>query len=439
MSRLAAGLRQKAGVSARNAGERLVARLDALFGRPVGPDCIRILRAHVNRPTTSTDELARQLGTESLRARAYVGVLQELFGTGTPRQPLRSEAPAAVAAAAEIIFARPEVEPVTAPEFERLRLLGAEVLASPEAVRAQEAKAELARKLAHLMHAPVAALEGLGPAAQNYIAAGVVEADVQIEAIDRARLAVLQDVLGATTPEGPIDATRLRSLAAALGVVPPPDAGVTARLLQLAGALYPEPGLEVIDVDRLTALEEALRCSDLPADVDVAALRARLAALKAALDPGAAVDLQRVSRLVDAWEGRTIERVGLATVGAIVRSLDRGRPDPAIVRLYAGLGVRDVAGQQRVLQSAVVLRELRPVPQLDSGRLQMMLQRALAEAEPPDAARMRAIIDAVDLAQGMDRAAAGQLADAPPVSGLASRRTSPSSRAVSSRRTCDSA
>ncbi|MCK6573796.1 hypothetical protein L6V77_22170 [Myxococcota bacterium] len=415
MSRLAAGLRAKAGVSTRAAGERLVARLDALFGRPVGQDCVRILRAHLTRPTASADELARQAGAESLRARAYIGVLHELFGTGSARQPLRSEAAGAVAIAAEIIFARPDVEPVSAAEFERLRLLGAEILASPDEPRSAAARDELTRKLAHLMHAPVAALTALSPEAQTYVAAGVVDAAVQVEAIDRARLAVLQSVLNAMTPDGCLDGTRLRALAAALGVVPPPDAGVTPRLLQLAAALYPEPGIETIDVERLAALEEALRRGELPPDLDVAALQARLAQLRAALDPGAIVDLQRVSRLVDAWEAQKVERIGLATVGAIVRSLDRGRPDPVIARLYACLGVQDLAGQQRVLQSAVVLRELRPVPALDSLRLQMIFQRALGEAAPPDAARMRALIDAVDLAQGMDRAAAGRLADAPPV------------------------
>lgn len=415
MSNLAAGLRVKAGSSARSAGERLVARLDALYGRPVGQECIRLLRAHLTRPSASADELARQSATESLRARAYIGVLHELFGTGSVRQPLRSEATAAVAAAAEIIFARPDAEPVSAPEFERLRLLGAEVLTAGDDERATAARDELTRKLAHLMHAPVSALESLSSAAQTYVAAGVVGAEVQVEAIDRARLAVLQNVLTETTPDAPIDATRLRALSAALGVVPPPDAGVTPRLMQLAAALYPEPGIEVIDVDRLTALEDALRRSDLPPDIDVAALQARLAQLRAALDPGAAVDLQRVSRLVDAWESQTVERIGLATVGAIVRTLDRGRPDPIITRLYGQLGVKDASGQQRVLQSSVVLRELRPVPELDSLRLRMLLQRALLENDPPDATRMLALIAAVDRAQGIERAAGGRPAEAPPV------------------------
>lgn len=416
MTRLARNLREKAAEGARAEADRMVQRLDGLFGRPIGPEVVRILRAQIERPQAPVEEIARQLGAEGVRVRAYLGVLHEMFATGNPRLPLRSTARAVVAAADAAVEGRSDTEPVSGPEFARLRLLAADVVSQGvSAPVSADARSELCHKMAGLLAVPATTLSTLDAGAVNYVAAGLLQAREQSEAIDRARLAVLQATLNEVPAEGPLDQTRLRALCAALGVSHPPDAGVTARLLQLAGALWPEPGIEEIDAARLAALEQVLRQTPGLEDVDVAALRARLAHLLTALDPGAAVDLQRLAHLVDAWDRRLILRVGLPTVGAIVRILDRGRQDPLLLRFFSIVGAREAASRHRLLDSAVVLRELRPVPLLDTLRMLAILQRVLLENEPPNAARMRAIVQEIDMLQGMARAAEGKPADVPPV------------------------
>lgn len=414
MIHLARGLRRKAEARVVDASDRLVLRLDEISERPPGPEALRALRAQLERPGASAEDIALHIGQDPGKVGAWLGALKELFGTGGGRHPFRSDAREAVERAAKVLGARPEDKPVSPAGLQRLKGLAADLLGGNlSAAGAAQARGELDRSIADLMRAPVASVAALKPPAAQYVAAGLLASPEPALAIDRGRLAVLQEILTAIEAGEPVDQTRLRALAAAFGVVPPVDPAVVPRLVSLAASLWPEPGIEEVDTARLAALEAVLKYVEAPADVDMAALRSRLAQLRAAADPGAQVDLQRVSRLVDACEQSDLLRVGIATVGAIVRSMDRGRPDPILLRLYKLVGARDKAAVQRLFEAAVALRAVRPVPVLDNRRLIEVFQRALAETAAIDSPRMAALVRAVDLSQSMERVAVGLPPDPP--------------------------
>ena len=413
MSRLATRNRERQAERARVEGAKLLQRLDGLFGRPVGPEVVRILKQQIDQPSSSPEDIARQQGADGTRTRALLSALSEGFATGNPRIPFRSDVLGALAHVAKLLRERPDAEPISGPALRRLKALSAESLSRAPGELSPETRAELHHTLAGLLQVPAAAMQTLSAGAQAYVDASVLRAREQTEALDAARLALLQAVLAAIPPDEPVDRTMLRTLSAALGMTLPPDPGVSTRLLELASVLAPEPELELLDRARLMALEEALNQTTAPDDIDLPALRARLAALLTAVDPGAAVDLARVGKLLDAWDAGALLRVGIATVGAIVRVLGRGKADATVLRLYARVGAREPVSQRRLFESSVVLRELRPVPLLDSPRLLSILRAALNETDAPDTARMRLLVHQIDLEQAMDRSAAGVLADVP--------------------------
>jgi len=415
MSELAGRVHGRAAEAQAKDGQVLLARLDALFGRPIADDVVKLLRLQLDTPQQTVEALARTSGVPVHRARAYLGVLDELFASGNPKVPYLASVRGALTFVQGVVAHRVDVQPLSQSGWTRLQALAADVLAAGDTPDPSLGET-LDRTLAEVLRVPVSMVTGLPSESRSALVASVLLAEDQLEMVDRGRLALLQQVLQGL-PEIPIDLDRLRCLAAALGAMRPPDPGAAARL---AGLLV-DGSAEGLDIDtaRLKLLEEALRRAPEDAEVDSAALVARLEFLRRALDPGAEVDLRRIERLVDHWNEGRAERVGVAVVGALVRAIARSqerlRPEPAVERFFRALGVTDREVRDRLHRTCDTLRGLRPAYVGDSDRLRHLFLRILAEPEAPTAERLRVLLAEADMVVSLERAAVGRSAEiAPP-------------------------
>lgn len=365
-------------------------RLEAVMGGRLPAITLRALLALAERGADRLDEVAAHYGVEpGLLGRLWARLAR--FASSTGGQD------------GLVVLLRAEVARARDAELRGHSAVLAELHAAARGCLARSAGAPrpdpFARRLVQALALPAPLAHRLPPAVVRALAGRVLHETQEAEALENARLTLLQGLLAAARVRPP-DALDLEVLAGLLGLQG--RVGLSAgQLLDALGELNPPPAFGALNLDGLPAVSAAL--VDAPGDV-AQRLRAEVAGLLAADRPAGSLDQRRLQRLARAFEGEDDE----ALVGPLaLRAFDRAlaAPDalatrPALERLLFAVGARGL-GDAATLRGALVALGGPKAHALAAGALRAGLVAALrgddprqalgaeaARTPPPDAAAL---------------------------------------------------
>lgn len=371
MGALAENVRKRWLADTRARARALRERLEAVMGGRLPAATLRALLAVAERGADRLDEVAAHYGVESgLLGRLWARLAR--FATSTGGHD------------GLVVVLRAEVARARDAELRGHSAVLAELHAAARGCLSRPAGAPrpdpFARRLVQALALPTPLAPRLPPAVARALAARILHETQEAEALEHARLALLQGMLSAARARPP-DALDLEVLAGLLGLQGR-DGLSTGQLLEALGELNPAPAFAALHLDALPAVSAAL--VDAPGE-GAQRLRAEVAGLLAADRPAGSLDQRRLQRLARAFEADDAEiLVGPLALRAFDRAL--AAPDhlgtrPALERLLFAVGAQGL-GDAPTLRGALVALGGPKARALPAGVVRAALAAALRGDDP---------------------------------------------------------